>query len=176
MKPGKNGFTFIELAVAIGIASLVCSAASVAAVQVLRGTGRNSEHLATTRQLQNAGYWITRDAQRAQTVETDKPLPDFLVLHWTEWDDPENPTYHRARYFFEGLTNGVGKLKRGYQSTAGGSEQVALVAGNMYYAPADVDHTSKASYESPLLSIRLTAPFGETLRTMEFETKHRPNL
>jgi len=106
MKLGEKGFTYIELIVALAIIALISGATANATFQVLRGTGHNNDHMTAVRQVHNAGYWISRDAQMAQSVTADNlTQPDFLVLNWTEWDYADDPTYHSVTYFFEDLTN-----------------------------------------------------------------------
>ena len=155
---------------------LASGAAGAAIFQTLRDTQRNNDHIAAVRQVQNAGYWISRDAQMAQNATTDNlTLPDFLILSWTEWDDAGDPIYHSARYFFENLTDGIGRLKRNHWSSAGANEYT-LVAEYIYYDPDNVDDTSNASYQSPVLTVQLTALFEGALETREYRIKHRPNL
>ncbi len=173
MKHGEKGYTLIELIIAITIMVLVSGAAGAVIFQILRNIERNNDHITAVRQVQNAGYWISRDAQMAQNATTDNlTLPDFLILSWTEWDDAGDPIYHSATYSLEELTDGIGKLKRGHWSSAGANEQT-LIAEYIYYNPDDVDVTSKASYESPLLTVQLTALFEEILETREYKIKHR---
>lgn len=176
MKQGEKGFTTIELVVAITIMALIGSAAAAATFQVFQGTERNNNHMIAVRQVQNAGYWISRDTPMAQSVTTDNlTLPDFLVLSWTEWDDAGEPTYHSVTYFFEGLTDGIGKLKRSHWSSAGANEQT-LLAEYIYYDPNDPDNTSKASYQSSVLTVQLTSLFEGARETREYRIKHRPNF
>jgi len=176
MKLGEKGFTHIELVVALAIIALISGATATATFQVLRGTGQNNDHMTAVHQVHNAGYWISRDAQMAQSVSTDAlTSPDFLVLSWTERDYTDNPTYHSVTYFFEDLTDGVGKLKRSHWSSTGINEQT-LVAEYIYYDPDAPDNTSKASYQSPVLNVQLTALSGETRETREYRINHRPNF
>jgi len=176
MKLGEKGFTYIELVLAIAIMGLVSTAASAAIFQIFGGTERNNDHITAVGQVHNAGYWISRDSQMAQSVTTDNlTLPDFLILSWTEWDAAGDPVYHSTRYFFEDLTDGIGKLKRSHWSSAGANEQT-LIAKYIYYDPNDVDDTSKASYQNPVLTVQLTALFEEILETREYKIKHRPNF
>ncbi len=176
MKLDEKGFTYIELVVAMVIIALVASAAGAATFQVLKGTKRNNDHITAVRQVQNAGYRISRDAQMAQSMTADNlTLPDFLVLRWTEWDDANNPTYHSVTYFFEDLTDDIGKLMRGHWSSAGANEQT-LVAEYIYYNPDDPYGSSKASYMSPELTVQLTAFSEETGETREYKINHRPNF
>ena len=176
MKLGEKGFTFIELIIAVSIMFVVIGAASAAMLQVFRGTERNNDHLTAVRQVQNAGYWISRDAQMAQSMTTDDLTPpNFLILNWTEWDTEDDPIYHSATYFFVDLADNIGKLKRSHWSSVGACEQT-LVAGYIYCDPADIDNTSKASYQKPVLTVQITALIKESLETREYKIKHRPNL
>jgi prepilin-type N-terminal cleavage/methylation domain-containing protein len=173
MKPGEKGYTLIELMIAITIMVVASGVAGAAIFQILRNTERNNDRITAVRQVQNAGYWISRDAQMAETVATDNlTLPDFLTLSWTEWDAAGDPISHSATYFFEDLTDGVGKFKRSHLSSAGASEQT-LIAQYIYYDPNDVDATSKASYQSPVLTVQLTALFEQTRESREYMIKHR---
>ncbi len=83
----QRGFTLIELLVAIAITGLITGGLTMTIFQVLTGNARTSNHMTAVRQVQNAGYWVSRDAQMAQSVEPD-PDPDGfpLTLTWTDWD------------------------------------------------------------------------------------------
>ncbi len=177
MKPGEKGYTLIELLIAITIMAVVSAAAGMAIFQVLRNTERNNDHITAVRQVENAGYWISRDALMAVSVTTtdNLTLPDFLSLSWTEWDDDGDPIYHSANYTFEGLTNGIGKLMRNHGSTAGASEQT-LVAQYIYYDPNAANTTSNTSYQDPVLTVKITAIFEGILETREYKIKRRPGL
>ncbi len=153
--------------------ALASGAAGTAIFQVLRNTERNNDYMTVVRQVENAGYWISRDAQMARVVTTtdNLTLPLFLVMSWTVWDDTGDSTYHSANYTFEDLTDGVGKLKRMYGG--GGVNQTTLVAQYIYYDPDDVANTSNTSFESPLLTVKLTAVFEEFVESREYSIKRR---
>jgi len=176
MKPGEKGYTLIELLIAITIMVAASGAAGAAIFQVVRGTEHNNDHMTVVRQVENAGYWISRDAQMARVVTTtdNLTLPVFLSLSWTEWDDDGNSIYHSANYSFEGLTDGVGKLKRTYAS--GNTSEQTLIAQYIYYNPDDTDSTSNTTYESPVLTLKLTAVFEDIQETREYKIKRRPDL
>ncbi len=173
MKYGEKGYTLVELLIAITIMVLVSGSAGAVIFRILRDTERNNNHITAVHQVQNAGFWISRDIQMAENATTDNlTLPDFLILSWTEWDDAGDPIYHSANYSFEGLTNGIGKLKRNHWSSAGANEQT-LIAQYIYYNLGNVDDTSKASYQSPVVTVQLTALFEDILETREYRIKHR---
>jgi len=177
MKQGEKGFGIIELAVAFSIMAFIGCAAAAATFRVIKDTERSNNHMTVVRQVQNAGYWISHDAQSAESMVTDNlELPNFIVLSWTEQDyEGGDPTYHSVTYFFEDLSNGVGKLKRSRWSSAGVSQEI-LVANYIYYDPNDPDNTSGASYENPVLTAKLAAVYGDFIETKEYKILRRPNL
>jgi len=176
MRKGEKGYTLIELIIAITIITMVSGAASIAIFQIMKGTERNNTHINAVRQVQTAGYWISRDARMAQSIDSENlTSPDFLVFNWTEWDDLDEEIYHSATYSFEGLTDGIGTLKRTHWSSAGANEQT-LIANHIYYAPADPDDTSKADYQAPVLTLQLTSLVEDAMEIREYRIKHRPNI
>ncbi len=176
MKRSEKGYTFIELIIAVTIMVLVSGAASIAIFQTLKGTEANNTHINAVRQVQNAGYWICRDARMAQSVDTDNLTPpDFLVFNWREWDDNDEEIFHTSTYFFEDLTDGTGKLKRTHWSSAGVNHQT-FIADHIYYDPGDPDDTSQASYQASVLTLQLTSLVEDAMETREYRIKHRPNI
>ncbi len=177
MKPGERGYTLIELLIAITITVMVAGTAGIAIFQVLRNTERNNDLITAVRQVENAGYWISRDAQMALgvTVTENLTLPDFLGLSWTEWNGEGDPIYHSANYTFEDLTNGIGQLKRTYGSSTGARAQT-LIAQYIYYDPDDADATSNTSYQNPVLTVKLTAVYEGATESREYKVKRRPGF
>ena len=143
MKPGEKGFTLVELLISVAVTALIAVAAGSAIFQIFQSNDRNSDHMTAVRQVQNAGYWISRDAQRAQIVYAGNLTPYFLVV-------------------------------RSYLSPTGVSENIT-VASHIYYDPSDADNTSRAIYESPVLTVRLTALSENARETREYRVKRRTN-
>ncbi len=171
MKAGSKGFTLIELLVAMSITALVSGATMVALSQIYGGTDKNNNLMTVANQVETAGYWITRDAQRATDVTTDNlTAPNFILFAWTEWDDDGEPTYYTATYAFNGST-----LKRTYWSPSEGYKNM-VVGHNLYYNPADSDNSSKAEYISPVLTVRLTGVRDQARETREYRVKKRPDV
>jgi len=82
---GQKGFTLIEVLVALAVTGLITGSITMVISQVLTGNVRTSNHMTAVRQVQNAGYWISRDAQMAQTVDTGEFSGFPLTLTWTEY-------------------------------------------------------------------------------------------
>ncbi|MEE8414463.1 MAG: hypothetical protein V3R96_07920, partial [Dehalococcoidales bacterium] len=69
--------------------------------------------------------------------------------------------------------NNIGTIKRTHISTAGLYEET-LVAKYIYYNPSDTDNSTRVSYDSSLLTLQLTAIYGESMETREYKIKRRP--
>ncbi|MDP3879861.1 MAG: hypothetical protein Q8Q07_06115, partial [Dehalococcoidales bacterium] len=141
----------------------------------LHGTQRNNDYLTSVRQVENAGYWISRDTQMAQSVITDNlTSPDFILVNWTEWDAGGQPIYHSVRYFFENIITGNGELKRYHWSSAGANEET-LIARHIFFDSDNITYTSKASYQFPMLALKLTASYENVLESREYKVVRRLN-
>ena len=72
MKQGERGFTLIEILVATTIIALIANGAMLGIFQVLRNTERDENYMTAVNQVENASYWISLDAQKAQIVEAEE--------------------------------------------------------------------------------------------------------
>ena len=191
MKLSERGFTLVELLVVIAIMSLITLGATMTTFQIINVTRRSNDHVAAVRQVQNAGYWISRDALMAENaVVGDDPeteTVEFLILTWTEWDydDTEDSEYHEVIYSFQDPPSGIGKLLWREHTTSMKDDdeweeiesQTNLVAEYVYYNPIlDPDDTTKADYANPVLTTQITASLGEASETKEYRVKHRPDF
>jgi type II secretory pathway component PulJ len=176
MREDEHGFFTIETIVAILVMSMIALGAIMSIFQVIRLTAQSDSHMTTLQQVQNAGFWISRDAQMADNVTTENLTgTDFLVLSWTEVDDSDNTTDHSVTYFFEELSGGIGRLKRNHSSSASLNNET-LVAQHICYDPADPVNTSNVSYTSPSLTVKLVATFADASETREYQVSCRPKL
>ena len=176
MRHNERGFTIIETVVALAIISLIASAATMTTFQVLSYTNGSDSKVTALRQVQNAGYWISRDAQMAESVATDNlSSPNFVVMNWTERDYDSDDIYHSVTYFFDELSDGIGKLKRNHWSSVGLNDDT-LIAKYICYDPGDPVNTSNVSYQKPVLTVKLTALFGDARETREYRVNHRSNF
>jgi len=176
MREDEHGLSTIALIVTLLIMSLIALGAMMTIFQVIRVTAQSDSHMTALQQVQNAGFWISRDAQMADNVTTDNLSgTNFLVLSWTEVDDSDNTTDHSVTYFFDELSGGIGRLKRNHSSSAGLNKET-LVAQYICYDPADPVNTSNVSYTSPSLTLKLVVIFADASETREYQVSGRPKL
>ena len=120
LKRCEKGLTLIELLVSLVIMSAIMGVMTAAVVIIMRTSSQNNEWEVNLRQVQNAGYWISKDALMVQVVDTNKP-DVFLSFSWSEW----NGNSYTIDYWLDG-----NKLMR---KLNGGSS--ILIA--QYIVPAD---------------------------------------
>lgn len=174
MKP-RNGFTLVELLTAMSVTVLIAAAAALTLKQVYGGTSKNNSHIIAAQQVENAGFWISRDAQRAEIINTTNLTGSNLVtMNWTEWDANGNPAYYAVNYTFYNLTGNVGQLKRIW--TSNNTSQQTLVGIHLYYNPADDSNTSKATFLNPVLTLRLNAMVDQAGEIRQYTITRRPNI
>jgi type II secretory pathway component PulJ len=175
MKSREIGSSIIEVLISVSIIALASAAAGGAIFQILKNNERNTDLLTIARQLDNAGYWISNDAQMAVSITSaNSSQQDFLLLTWTEWNGDLNPIYHSATYYFSDVSNGVGTLKRYYWSSEG-ANATTRIAEYIYYDLNDNDHSSRTDYQSPILNVKLTAIVDQLRQSKEYIIKQRPN-
>jgi prepilin-type N-terminal cleavage/methylation domain-containing protein len=165
---GQRGFTILELSVALFLMVVIGLGATMASGQVLHETSRNTEYTTASREVMNAIYWMSRDAQMAQVTLGAGDFPDQgdLVFTWTTWENQ----FDRVAYSVSG-----GQLKRSY-SVDNGLPTETVVAE---YINPDPDLTACAS-DNGVFSLKITATVGEGSReisvTRTHDTTSRPNL
>lgn len=114
LKAHEKGFTLIELVVTIGIAAFVVAAASMTIITLMRLSPQSSNWAIALRQVQNAGYWISRDVQMSQgDITVGAGNPTFLTLTVPEWDEGSGTVVDKTvAYQFQDMAGGVKRLMR----------------------------------------------------------------
>lgn len=172
----EHGFTAIELLLALGSIALIALGAMSVIFQVFPAADRNNGRIVSASQVQDAGYWLSRDAEMAETIiATSLTPPDLLIVTWTERDyDSVSSVYHSATYTMHALSGNVGQLKRQHWSSGGANDEV-LVANFIYYNTGD-PAGSQASYTDPVLTLQLTSRLGDATETRQYRVTRRPNF
>jgi type II secretory pathway pseudopilin PulG len=147
----QRGITVIELIIAVALSGIIVGATTATILQVINGSNRTSNQMAAVRQVQNAGYWVSHDAQMAQSVNTTAPDGFPITLSWVGWSG--NTTYEVV-YSSENMTSGgLKNLQRSY-SVNGSPPDTIFVA--QYVDPA----ATSANFTGGELIFTVTATVG----------------
>ena len=162
MNKNQMGFTLIEMIIVLAIAGIVIGATTMVIFQVINGSSHTSNHMTAVRQVQSAGYWVSRDTQMAKTVEPAlDPDPDGfpLTLTWTDryGDD------HQVVYTL--LADN--KLQRSHSN---GTTETGIMAE---FIDPDPTKTS-CVWDVGVLTFTVTATVQEQSETRVYEVVPRP--
>jgi prepilin-type N-terminal cleavage/methylation domain-containing protein len=92
----ENGFTLIELLVVIPILAVIMGVMSMTIIMIMKVGAQNNDHALALSQVQNTGYWITRDVMNGQVISPQPEPGIFLRIEWDDWDS----THHEIEYVF----------------------------------------------------------------------------
>ena len=172
----QKGFTVVELIIAIAISGVIAGAGTTAIFQVITGSARSNNHMTAVRQVQNAGYRVSRDAQMAQSVVFDDPATtevlEFLTLSWTDWDSDDG---HRVAYTLESISgSGLKNLQRSY-SVNDGEPDETIVAQYVDPSPTKTDCDFTGGKLTFTVTVTISSGLQQESETRVYEITPRPS-
>lgn len=178
MRKSEKGLALIELVLSVAVFCVTATIAGAFIFQVNKATELSNSHVAAIWQAQKSGDWISRDAQRADSIIVDDlEYPTFLVLTWTQrnFEPGGHSIYHVVSYSFIDMTGNTGKLNRNHWSSEGMDENT-LIASYIYQNSGDTDNTSKAIYVNPTLTVQLSFSLGNSWEKKQYIVERRPSF
>jgi len=160
MKRGEKGFTLLEVLIGVAIMAIVVGAVAMTVTTLLLNEGQAAGQNTALPQVQNAGYWISRDVQMARTVTLGEPGV-FLRLDIPMDNNPEHD--YTIDYLFDG-----DKLKRQKHDSFGTSETFIaeyIDTSNTTFSALDAD--------AGLWKLTVRASRDETGATRSYEISQR---
>lgn len=192
----QNGFSLVELLVAIAISGIVAAGLAIAIFQLWNGHARSTGEMSVVRQVQQTGHYITRDAQMAVEVsDVDDPgtadYRELVTLTWYQYYWVEDTIDRRGdgrRVIYKLATDGsgIGMLYRDYYEapdaegdTPPGAWEFQYSTFIAEYIDIDVEDTY-CNWTGDDLIITVTASIegiaGLQEETRIYESKPRPNI
>jgi len=163
LKKDQRGLTIIELIIAIAITGLITWGITLTIFQVFDINTRSANRMAAISQLQNAGLWVSNDAQMANNVSTE---PEFLQLTWIDWETSDS---HAVNYTLEAMSSGEFKKLQRSHSVNGGNSTPTHIAE---YIDPDPEKTS-CVWDGEWLTFTVTATVGGESETRIYEVTPR---
>jgi len=165
---GQQGFTLVEILIAIPIAALISTAATGLIFQILTSNRASSDMLAF-RQVQTAGDWISGDALQAQYIDDTWDQPDDngfpITLTWTDWDN----SVHQVVYDLVAMPSGsLQQLQR--QQTIDAASSTRIIAEHIDEDESQIVYT--AAENNVALEVTVTIE-GQTASRV-YEITPRP--
>lgn len=87
----QRGLTLVELLIAIVLVGIVTAGITMTIGHMFTWTTRTNNHMIAVRQVQSAGYWVSRDFQQSQKTHSISEF-DF-ALEWTSGNITTKVTY-----------------------------------------------------------------------------------
>jgi len=81
----QKGFTLIEVMITVAILAVIGVVIQAVIVEVIQ-SNRTSNHMVAVRQVQQAGYYVSKDGLQAQDIDGNLTISSPLHLNWTDWD------------------------------------------------------------------------------------------
>jgi len=154
---GQAGFSIVEMAVSLALAAVLIPAIALTVSRVFSDNGRTTRIMQALKNVENGGYWISRDALGSQGA-TSAGFP--LTMTWQDWDGNS----HEVTYSLSGTTMERTALINSVLSST------TVVAHDISSDPVLTD----CQFSEGVLTFRLTSVVGSTVETGEFQIALRP--
>ena len=152
---------------ALAITGLIVPAASGTVIQILQST-HTTAHMLALRQVQNAGFWMSRDSLQGQEVTVPGVNNGFpFTLEWIDWDDND---VHQVVYSLEDMTSGsLKEIQR--QEKVNGSVVATTVVGKYIEFDADDSGVTSCAWDAStkVFTFTITVTVTEQSETREYK-------
>ena len=166
-KSNQKGFTLIEILISIAISAVLGFGAAAVLSQMFGENRRATTSMENTQQVESVGYWLTRDALIAQTIEPGASAGFPLRLKWQNWDFDINGNIVNNQVEYSISGENMMRTK----SVNGITESQSRVASNI-----DVTGTSCIySATDHLITLDVTAREGTATKSYTYQVKPRPD-
>jgi hypothetical protein len=150
----------LEMAIALALAGILGVGITAFTIQTITETHRSNVHMQAVQQLENAGYWVSRDVQMAQTVTPGLNAGFPLQMSWA---DSSNNTFE-VTVTIDGTNIQRSLIKNG------GAPNLTPLADSINSTPA----LTNCTYVNGLLTFNATATLGTWSESRTYHIMKRP--
>jgi prepilin-type N-terminal cleavage/methylation domain-containing protein len=153
----QRGFTLIEMLIAVAVSGILATGIVTTTFQIYHENQRATRSMKVVQNVENAGFWVSRDALSAQNA-TSSGFP--LILTWQDWGgNAYQITYDLVS----------GNLQRNV-SVNGGTISQSIVA---QLINNDASLTNY-NFSNGVLTFTVTSTVETTSETRTYQIKLRP--
>ena len=158
----QNGYGLIEMVIGLALTGILATGITTFTVQTITESTRSNNHMQAMMQLENAGFWISRDVQMSGniTLGPDAGFPLQLTR-----EDADLNEYQVT------FTLAENRIQRS-QIKNGGAPTQTLIAENINPAPS----LTNISYSGDLLLFNVTSTFGNKDTSRSYQIKKRLDM
>jgi prepilin-type N-terminal cleavage/methylation domain-containing protein len=163
----QRGFTLIEIIITLAIASFIVVLIGMAFAQTMIITSKSQDHMLVIRQLQTAGYWVSRDSQMAKNAIWQEPVEEPFPLQWQltiNWEDITANTYEAVYVITE-----EGKFVRYYYRNSV-LQETRIIAEGIVSDPAQTYYDTSVAYGA---EFRIAATIGGITESRDYNVLSR---
>jgi type II secretory pathway component PulJ len=158
----QNGYGLIETVIGLALTGILSTGITAFAVQTFTESVRSNNHMKALMQVENAGYWVSRDVQMSENLTLGEHAGFPLQLLWNDADGNE----YQVTFT---LTDG--QIKRTIIENEEEPTQV-IIAQSIYPSAPLTD----CSYENGLITFNVTASLGNETLSRSYQIKKRLDL
>lgn len=156
----QKGYGLLEIIIALALVGILGLGITAFTIQTITETKRSSVHMQAIQHLENAGFWVSRDVQMAQTVTVGPSAGFPLQLEWVD----TNQDVYQVTY------NATGNQVQRSLVKNDGEPLKLIVAQSINNAPT----LTSCDYTNGLLTFNVTATLGNYSLSRTYQIKKRP--
>jgi type II secretory pathway pseudopilin PulG len=168
----QGGFILIELLLALVLTGLISSGIMMSIFQVFNANRQVSSSMIAITQAENLGYWITRDAEMAQSIIAGT---ENLTLAWGGWEYQSAGNTYVNTYKVSYIQAGSEIRRLQEVTTYDSSGQSLRTATSQMLVAKYITAIAPEMVGSQLVAVLITASVGEVEEARTYEITPRGN-
>jgi len=168
----QGGFILIELLLALALTGLIISGITMSIFQVVNANRQVSSNMIAITQAENLGYWITRDAEMAQSIIAGT---ENLTLAWGGWEYQDAGNTYVNTYKVSYIQAGSEIRRLQEVTTYDSSGQSLGTATSRILVAKYITAIAPEMVGSQLVAVLITASVGEVEEARTYEVTPRGN-